>query len=131
VGVPEVAGLFGTAPAGDTNPGLPAAIGLAEGMVGVTAGGDKTVGAVGVTLPVEGVVGVVAGVDTDAGADAGVTPDTTVVMDGANPGHLPQVICTCKVYSAQALCHNSSSSSSNIAWHIPDSNREAPQVLHL
>jgi len=103
VGVPEIAGLFGTA--GDTNPGLPAATGLAEGTVGVTAGGDKTVGAVVVTLPVEGVVGVLTGLDTDgAGADTGLTPDTTVVMDGAKPGHLPQVICTCRVYSAQALC---------------------------
>ncbi len=114
MGVPEVAGLFGTVPAGDTSPGLPAATGLAEGIVGVTAGGDKTVDAVGVTLPVEGLVGVVTGLDTDAaGADAGLTPDTTVVMDGAKPGHLPQVICTCRVYSAQAFCHNSSSSSSN------------------
>ena len=108
VGVPEIAGLFGTAP------GLPAATGLAEGTVGVTAGGDKTVGAVGVTLPFEGVVGVLTGLDTDAaGPDAGLTPDTTVVMDGAKPGHLPQVICTCRVCSAQALCHNSSSSSSS------------------
>ncbi len=115
--MPEIAGLFGTA--GDTSPGLPAATGLAEGTVGVTAGGDKTVGAVGVTLPVEGVVGVLTGLDTDAaGADAGLTPDTTVVMDGAKPGHLPQVICTCRVYSAQALCHNSSSSSSSSSHSI-------------
>ena len=114
MGVPEVAGLFGTGPAGDTNPGLPAATGLAEEIVGVTAGGDKTVGAVGVTLPVEGLVGVVAGLDIDAARpDAGLTPDTTVVMDGAKPGHLPQVICTRRVYSRQAFCHSSSSSSSS------------------
>ena len=119
MGVPEVAGLFGTAPAGDKFPGLPGATGLAEGIVGVTAGGDKTVGAVGVTLPVEGVMGVVTGLDPDAaGAAAGLTADTTVVMDGAKPGHLPQVICTCRVYSAQALCHNSSSSSSSSSHSI-------------
>ena len=118
MGVPEVAGLFGTATSGETNPGLPAATGLAEGIVGLTAGGDKTVGAVGVTVPVEGTVGVVTGLDTDAaGADAGLAPDTAVVMDGAKPGHLPQVICTCRVRSAKAHCRSSSSSSSSSIAH--------------
>lgn len=78
--------------------------GLPAGVAGVLAGvADGTTGSDGVVLPFAVDAGVVVGVGAgNTGDDAGdieVTGDAgiTVLNGGAKPGHLPQVICKCKV----------------------------------